>query len=76
MKSGPPPGGPYLLVRANGVDGTRYASVLLRTDVEGTSRVIGIAMLTGLDDAQRAALLPLAGALAKILVESGDFLPA
>ncbi|HEX4354703.1 MAG TPA: protein kinase [Polyangiales bacterium] len=52
--------------------GTPYVALFMRADVEGRSRVVGIAMLTGLEDADRLALLPLSAALSKKLVESGD----
>jgi hypothetical protein len=54
-------------------DGTQYCSIVLRAGVDIDSRIVGIAMLTALDAAERAALIPLATALAKSLVESGDF---
>jgi hypothetical protein len=55
------------------LDGTQYVSLILRAEVERGSRIVGIAMLTGLDEAERVALLPLSTALAKKLFESGDF---
>jgi tetratricopeptide (TPR) repeat protein len=54
-------------------DGTQYCSIVLRDGVDIESRIVGIAMLTAIDAAERAALIPLATALAKSLVESGDF---
>jgi hypothetical protein len=58
------------------LDGTQYSSLVLRAVIDGHARVIGVAVLTGIDDAERMALVPLASALAKKLVESGDFLAA
>lgn len=55
------------------LDGTQYFSIVLRAGVDIESQIVGMAMLTGLDDVERAALVPLATALAKKLIESGDF---
>jgi hypothetical protein len=57
-------------------EGTRYVAVVLRAKLADGLQIAGIAMLTGLTHAQRAALFPLTTALATKLVESGDFMPA
>jgi hypothetical protein len=57
-------------------DGTRYGALVLRAKLDGKLHVAGVAMLTGLNHAQRTALLSLSIALATKLVESRDFLAA
>jgi eukaryotic-like serine/threonine-protein kinase len=58
------------------VDGTRYGAVVLRAKLDGELQIVGVAMLSGLNDAQRSALHSLTTALATKLLESGDFLAA
>jgi hypothetical protein len=57
-------------------EGTRYGALVLRAKLDGKLHVAGVAMLTGLNQLQRNALLSLSIALATKLVESRDFFTA
>ncbi|MBN1655695.1 MAG: protein kinase [Deltaproteobacteria bacterium] len=54
-------------------DGTRYHAIMLNSETDDGSRVVGVAMLTNIDGHERiASVLQLASALARNLIDSGD----